>query len=489
MERRYAPLLTALTFSACFSEPTPDAATTSGGGGSTSVADSSTGAPLPGTSDSSGVDPDGTTTTTDGTSEDTGPTCTPGTPDCVCDEGDCEAGLLCVDDTCLLACGNGEVDGAEECDDDNLEPGDGCSASCTLENQCLVGSVDLTTSVAMLSVRVEPDGDLRLVDERNFTGAQWLAGAADALNTRGVASIRRFAYQVSSNPDAIYSVELQMDGRFGVEPPETDRTGVRAIRGIRAADTLLAIADGGGTVEITAHSVADDGALAQAGSYTHDYDMPSSSVVRVATSSESNLIQIIISSGTEPLEQLSLSLEAGELTLVATTGLPLFNSVRSIRFDGPSNDLLLSGLRTIAGGNERCLGAAPDVGGQPDFSGLSLLCQRNDFLGSGAIIGAAPGVYILGPNSTAATSLRTIDYSNEDYDLLLSGQPGQIGAPAFHRPFQTTLLAMGAAGVQTHTVDATGALTEASFLSLPDKYAAGSTSFQSATLIPCPDAR
>lgn len=40
-------------------------------------------------------------------------------------------------------CGNGAIEGAEQCDDGNTVDGDGCSASCALEALPLMGNVSL----------------------------------------------------------------------------------------------------------------------------------------------------------------------------------------------------------------------------------------------------------------------------------------------------------------------------------------------------------
>nr|WP_255216009.1 DUF4215 domain-containing protein [Pseudenhygromyxa sp. WMMC2535] len=60
--------------------------------------------------------------------------CPPGTLDCPCDEGSCEAELVCADELCVPApvCGDGSLDANEECDDGNLVDNDGCQADCTL---------------------------------------------------------------------------------------------------------------------------------------------------------------------------------------------------------------------------------------------------------------------------------------------------------------------------------------------------------------------
>ena len=48
---------------------------------------------------------------------------------------DCNAGQVCVAGFCLDAgqCGNGALEGAEQCDDGNQVPGDGCDAACQIE--------------------------------------------------------------------------------------------------------------------------------------------------------------------------------------------------------------------------------------------------------------------------------------------------------------------------------------------------------------------
>ncbi len=45
----------------------------------------------------------------------------------------CAAGLVCAGGACEPTCGNGRLDTAEDCDDDNALSGDGCSSSCELE--------------------------------------------------------------------------------------------------------------------------------------------------------------------------------------------------------------------------------------------------------------------------------------------------------------------------------------------------------------------
>jgi cysteine-rich repeat protein len=56
-------------------------------------------------------------------------------------DGGAEHGGWNIDDLCVIGynlpvCGDGLVAGDEQCDDGNADPGDGCSADCTLEDDC-----------------------------------------------------------------------------------------------------------------------------------------------------------------------------------------------------------------------------------------------------------------------------------------------------------------------------------------------------------------
>lgn len=79
------------------------------------------------------------TAVVDGSS--TGPDCTPGEEGCVCGEEDmCDEGLACIEDMCVVnLCGNGDIDGDEECDDANGDDFDGCDNDCTIS----AGAIDV----------------------------------------------------------------------------------------------------------------------------------------------------------------------------------------------------------------------------------------------------------------------------------------------------------------------------------------------------------
>ena len=62
-----------------------------------------------------------------------------------CDDGNLDNGDGC-DDACQfeIFCGNGNVDEGEECDDGNIEVGDGCDATCQFEQVCGNGEIEGT---------------------------------------------------------------------------------------------------------------------------------------------------------------------------------------------------------------------------------------------------------------------------------------------------------------------------------------------------------
>jgi cysteine-rich repeat protein len=63
------------------------------------------------------------------------------TPPEECDDGNLDDGDGCSG-TCKLECGNGVITPNEECDDGNTDPGDGCSAACQLDVDCSLANID-----------------------------------------------------------------------------------------------------------------------------------------------------------------------------------------------------------------------------------------------------------------------------------------------------------------------------------------------------------
>ncbi|MCA9683548.1 MAG: hypothetical protein KC457_15210 [Myxococcales bacterium] len=105
-----------------------------GGGGDDEVGDetASTETATDTADDSTSTTTEGTTTTTTTTTTDDTGGCTGLGCDCDGSAGSCDPGLSCVDGMCSQTlCGDGEVQGEEQCEDGNDIDGDGCDNDCT----------------------------------------------------------------------------------------------------------------------------------------------------------------------------------------------------------------------------------------------------------------------------------------------------------------------------------------------------------------------
>jgi cysteine-rich repeat protein len=91
--------------------------------------------------------------------------------------GTLACGAECAYDTdgCTNVCGNGLVEGDEGCDDDGVVPGDGCSATCTVEDgwECAGTSPSLCTPIC---------GDGQLVGDESCDGANLDQKTCESLN-------------------------------------------------------------------------------------------------------------------------------------------------------------------------------------------------------------------------------------------------------------------------------------------------------------------
>lgn len=121
-----------------------------------------------------------------------------------CDDGDTTSGdgcsSVCIEElgwdctgapsTCTTICGDGLIRGSEECDDDDIDNGDGCSSTCTVESGFACAgepSVCSADFVNMLSLRIDGSNeDGTGCDAAEFDGATsmtvyfWLRPEADA---------------------------------------------------------------------------------------------------------------------------------------------------------------------------------------------------------------------------------------------------------------------------------------------------------------------
>ncbi|MGH1343972.1 MAG: hypothetical protein ACRBN8_20605 [Nannocystales bacterium] len=171
---RRSSLVALLSAAGCFAEPSTESSTASGGSssqGTTTAIETEPTETTPGSS-STGTDADSDDPSSSGS---TGGDCVDGRVGCPCDEGQCENDAMCIEGVCELVipdgCGDDTKAGAEECDDGNNEPGDGCSPICRFERECFfahLGGPGKTSVVRSYSVL--PDGAVENLGEIDVPG-------------------------------------------------------------------------------------------------------------------------------------------------------------------------------------------------------------------------------------------------------------------------------------------------------------------------------
>ena len=118
-----------------------------------------------------------------------------------CDEDiDCVEGSTCQNGVCVggigPVCGNGILEGVEECDDGNIVSGDGCSSTCTIETVATPACID-------------SDVTLGYSDGKNYYEKGWYSGYGDfcSLNPGEENILLEYycSYDASGNPIKNYT--------------------------------------------------------------------------------------------------------------------------------------------------------------------------------------------------------------------------------------------------------------------------------------------
>ncbi|HMI93155.1 MAG TPA: hypothetical protein VK509_17410 [Polyangiales bacterium] len=131
----------------------------SGGNGTSASAGSAAGANGGGAGGSGSGDAGGSNAGSAGDNAGSGNACPPSVEGCPCPAGSCGSELACVDGKCTsVFCGNGEVDGAEQCDDGNAVDTDACTHEC-LDARCGDGLLRSDTSSEECDDGNGADGD------------------------------------------------------------------------------------------------------------------------------------------------------------------------------------------------------------------------------------------------------------------------------------------------------------------------------------------
>lgn len=161
-------------------------------------------------------------------------------------------------------CGDGVLQGAEECDDGNLTPGDGCDASCRLDQACIV-THDGGSPARISSLNLAPTGQFTQL--RTITlGDNDSPPAGEPRGFSSIAVCGRHVYAAMDASNVIVHVELDASGALTARAStpladihsllcDEDRSLLFAFTGARtpAATTM------------TSFAVAADGSLAQRG--------------------------------------------------------------------------------------------------------------------------------------------------------------------------------------------------------------------------------
>ncbi len=122
------------------------------------------------------------------------------------------------------ACGNGAIDGSEQCDDGNVTGGDGCSASCTRE--------------AFADEKACPGHPLALAPQGD--GSRTLSvSSATAINGKGVIDACG-TLQGSSGDEAIYAVTPDIDGLLHADVMGAFNSTVSILSACTAKSSVLA---------------------------------------------------------------------------------------------------------------------------------------------------------------------------------------------------------------------------------------------------------
>lgn len=139
-------------------------------------------------------------------------------------DGECDCGCQFDDvasgDCPAPECGNGIIEGNEECDDGNTSSGDGCAADC--QHEPCIGCPQYSVH-QMIGDPADPSGDTlcyRLSDT-SFPGAPDdivdFDGVAEVLTTDFLGTVAVVIESESSNPDGTFNVSISSSSPLGTD--------------------------------------------------------------------------------------------------------------------------------------------------------------------------------------------------------------------------------------------------------------------------------
>lgn len=471
------------------------------GGGATTGSGTSSGSPTGAESSSTATTGSSTTTGLDSSSSDSGQSaessgdCELGAFGCPCDAGECEAGV-CLNDVCAPPpdCGNGQPDGDEECDDGNDVPGDGCGPGCRIEGMCLIGlASDQVETLRFISVSVEADGDLNLMDTALATG-RWEPGGAANLNTAGLARLGRRVVAISTEPPTLVSMDIGLDGGFGGAGTGPALENLLAVLPVPEREQVLTLGHAGAELTVTLlEQDGNDGAIVVAAETTAPIPQ-NIQTARPAFSPVADEVAIVfnVSGGLSDLPVAVV--DYAPVLSVAVSELVDRDQVRAITFTADGTQLVVSGARSM-GSTARCIGVYENSGGGFLDAGVADRCSGAT--NSAAIHALGNGRLLLGQSAFNPPSGAIVSFVDVNNPItLFDATEDPSGLPTRHHFYQpypdspSLIIAAGPGGIAAFDVRPDRLFVQTlDTLALTEELGRDIDTFQSGAIVPCPQAR
>lgn len=437
---------------------------------------------------------DGTTDSAESTGPDSADTttgCEPGTVDCSCLDDACEGDAVCAMGMCVplpAACGNGELDDREECDDGNNAAQDGCSATCTWEPQCFVGHVGGGgPMVQVRTVRIAPDGTMSNLGSTDIPGAHQVPEHPAGHWSGAAVGCGGFGYLAMADSGSIVTVGVDGDETEVIaETPVDSFVGVRELACDPMLGVVLAAAVEGAGVSVARFEMQEDGSLMPAGVpwEFEDADFLAAESVHLALDRSSQRAHVVFTeAGVSQIPTSHARLDyAVALDPVPPpgSGLVLNNFVYDATFFPASSQLLVAGRRA---GSDYAVGVI-DLDGEGAWDSFETLLRPPWSTRANVTALRLPG----GATGSAMGGTTGVVLAR-----FTAGQPEQVGLPVAEslddtlaRPLFEGRVLLVASPMGFETYDLRQEPDDGVWPQLSSLGVGAPPTFQAGALVPCP---